>query len=75
LDLPNARTKQQWGLTRREQQLIPMIGRRMTNKEIAARFGLSEQTVKNHLHRILHKVGVAHRLEAFEACQTESIAL
>jgi DNA-binding NarL/FixJ family response regulator len=75
LDLPNARTRQQWGLTRREQQLIPMIGRRMTNKEIAARFGLSEQTVKNHLHRILHKVGVAHRLEAFKACQTESIAL
>ena len=75
LDLPNARTKQQWGLTRREQQLIPMIGRGMTNKEIAARFGLWEQTVKNHLHRMLHKVGVAHRLEAFEACQTESIAL
>jgi DNA-binding NarL/FixJ family response regulator len=75
LDLPNARTRQQWGLTRREQQLIPMVGRGMTNKEIATRFGLSEQTVKNHLHRILHKVGVAHRLEAFEACQTESIAL
>jgi two-component system, NarL family, response regulator DevR len=75
LDLPNARTRQQWDLTRREQQLIPMIGSGMTNKEIAAQFSLSEQTVKNHLHRILRKVGVARRLEAFEACQTESITL
>jgi DNA-binding NarL/FixJ family response regulator len=75
LDLPNARTRQQWGLTRREQQLIPLIGRGMTNKEIAAQFSLSEETVKNHVHRILRKVGVEHRLEVFEACQTESAAL
>ena len=75
LDLPNARTRQQWGLTRREQQLIPLIGRGMTNKEIAAQFSLSEETVKNHVHRMLRKVGVQHRLEVFEACQTESAAL
>jgi DNA-binding NarL/FixJ family response regulator len=50
------------GLTRREQQLIPMIGRGLTNKEIANQLNLSEQTVKNHVHRILHKVGVENRL-------------
>ena len=71
-DLPNARTRRQWGLTRREQQLIPLIGRGMTNKEIAGQLNLSEETVKSHVHRILQKVGVADRLEVFEACQTDA---
>jgi DNA-binding NarL/FixJ family response regulator len=66
LDLPSARTRMQWGLTRREQQLIPLIGRGMTNKEIASQLSLSEQTVKNHVHRILSKVGVEDRLEAVD---------
>jgi DNA-binding NarL/FixJ family response regulator len=63
------------GLTRREQQLIPLIGRGMTNKEIAAQFGLSEETVKNHVHRILRKVGVEDRRGVFEACQPEAGSL
>jgi two-component system response regulator DevR len=75
LDLPNARTRQQFGLTRREQQLIPLIGRGMTNKEIAAQFSLSEETVKNHVHRILRKVGVEDRRGVFEACQPEAGSL
>lgn len=75
LDLPNARTRQQLGLTRREQQLIPLIGRGMTNKEIAAQFSLSEETVKNHVHRILCKVGVKDRRVVFEACQPEAGSL
>jgi DNA-binding NarL/FixJ family response regulator len=75
LDLPNARTRIQWGLSRREQQLIPLIGRGMTNKEIATQLSLSEQTVKNHVHRILRKVGVENRLGVFEACQPEARSL
>jgi DNA-binding NarL/FixJ family response regulator len=61
-------------LTNREQQLVPMIGRGMTNKEIAAQLSLSEQTVKNHVHRILRKTGVEDRLSVFEACQTRTLA-
>lgn len=68
-DLPNARTRSRLGLTRREQQLIPLIGRGLTNKEIASHLNLSEQTIKNHIHRIIHKVGVDDRLGAVEACQ------
>jgi DNA-binding NarL/FixJ family response regulator len=75
LDRPNARTRQQLGLTRREQQLIPLIGRGMTNKEIAVQFSLSEETVKNHVHRILRKVGVEDRRGVFEACQPEAGSL
>jgi DNA-binding NarL/FixJ family response regulator len=71
-DLPNGRTQAQLGLTRREQQLVPMIGRGLTNKEIAGHLNLSEQTVKNHIHRILRKVGVDGRLEIQEACHAQT---
>jgi DNA-binding NarL/FixJ family response regulator len=60
----------QWGLTRREQQLIPLIGRGLTNKEIAAHFSLSERTIKNHIHRILKKVGASDRLGLYEVWQS-----
>lgn len=69
----NKRARGQLGLTRREQQLIPLIGRGLTNKEIANQLNLSEQTVKNHVHRILRKVGVEDRLRVFEACQTQEL--
>lgn len=70
-ELPNSRRRAQWGLTRREQQLIPLIGRGLSNKEIASHFNISEQTVKNHIHRILRKVGVMDRLSIYQVFQNE----
>ena len=61
--------KQNLGLTRREQQLIRMISRSLTNKEIAAQLNISEQTVKNHVHRMLRKLGARDRLGAVELCR------
>ncbi len=52
-----------WELTRREQQLIPLISRGLTNKEIANALNLSEQTVKNHIHRMMRKMQSANRLD------------
>jgi two-component system, NarL family, response regulator DevR len=63
------------GLTRREEQLIPLIEHGMTNKEIAIQLNLSEQTVKNHIHRILRKVGVENRLSISDAFQTQTLGL
>jgi DNA-binding NarL/FixJ family response regulator len=74
-ELPNSQKQAQWGLTRREQQLIPLIGRGLSNKEIANHFNLSEQTVKNHIHRILRKVGVTDRLSIFEVFQDRCTSL
>jgi len=74
-ELPDGRRRAKWGLTRREQELVPLIGRGLSNKEIGNYLGVSEQTVKNHIHRILRKVGVSDRLSIFEACQTESFFL
>jgi DNA-binding NarL/FixJ family response regulator len=53
----------QIGITRREQQLVDLIERGLTNKEIASALNLSEQTVKNHIHRMSRKVGARNRLE------------
>lgn len=56
-------------LTRRQQELVPMIVRGLTNKEIASRLNLSEQTVKNHIHRMLRKIGANDRFEVIEIAQ------
>ena len=68
---PSASVHQRMGLTRREQQLIPLIAEGLTNKEIANRFCLSEQTVKNHLYRMKHKVGARDRLSIVQVCRTQ----
>jgi DNA-binding NarL/FixJ family response regulator len=73
--LPNSRKQVRWGLTRREQQLIPLISQGLSNKEIANHLSLSEQTIKNHIHRILRKVGVSDRLSACDLCEPESLVV
>jgi DNA-binding NarL/FixJ family response regulator len=61
------------GLTRREQQLVQMISTGLTNKEIASRLNIAEQTVKNHIHRMLRKLGARDRLGAVEMCRTRQV--
>jgi DNA-binding NarL/FixJ family response regulator len=68
---PSAIVHHRLGLTRREQQLIPLIAEGLTNKEIANRFCLSEQTVKNHLYRMKHKIGAEDRLGIVQVCRTQ----
>ena len=51
------------GLTRREQQLVPLIAKGLTNKEIANHLSVSEQTIKNHLYRMKQKTGAEDRLD------------
>ncbi len=50
-------------LTARELQIVAAIVEGTSNKDISRQFGLSEQTVKNHLSHIFDKVGVSSRLE------------
>jgi two-component system nitrate/nitrite response regulator NarL len=52
-----------YGLTKREMDILTTIVAGLSNKEIARRFSLSEDTVKHHLTNIFDKVGVASRLE------------
>jgi len=58
-----SRARQDFGLTRRETEILATIVAGLSNKEIAQRFQLSEDTVKHHLTNIFDKVGVGSRLE------------
>ncbi len=69
--LPCASGRRRLGLSRRELQLIPLIAQGLTNKEIANHFSLSEQTVKNHLYRMKHKIGAEDRLEMVQLYRTQ----
>jgi two-component system, NarL family, response regulator DevR len=71
--IPNLRLKNSLGLSRREQQLVGLIQQGLTNKEMAARLNLSEQTVKNHVHRMLRKLGAPDRLSMVEVCRNEGL--
>jgi len=59
---PQAPTRD-YGLTRREWDIVRAIGDAMSNKDIAVQLGISEYTVKHHLTKIFDKVGVYSRLE------------
>jgi DNA-binding NarL/FixJ family response regulator len=59
----SSRARQDYGLTRRETEILATIVAGLSNKEIAQRFQLSEDTVKHHLTNIFDKVGVSSRLE------------
>ncbi|MFE2212932.1 response regulator [Streptomyces canus] len=51
-------------LTDREREILVAIGKGWTNGEIAARFVLSESTVKTHVGRVLTKIGARDRIQA-----------
>jgi DNA-binding NarL/FixJ family response regulator len=66
LEQPSAakpRSRSDFGLTRRESEILVAIVAGLNNRDIAARFSLSEDTVKHHLTSIFDKVGVSNRLE------------
>ena len=54
---------------------MPLIGQGLTNKEIASRLKLFEQTVKNHIHRILQRMGVADRSAAVEIARDHNLCV
>lgn len=67
----NPSHKDRFGLSRREQQLVRLIRLGWSNKEIGTSLNLSEQTVKNHIHRILQKVGASNRMDIVARCYSE----
>jgi two-component system, NarL family, response regulator DevR len=71
--LPSFQVKASLGLSKREQQLVGLIGQGLTNKEIASQLNLSEQTVRNHVHRMLRKVGTSDRLAVVELCRMQGL--
>lgn len=61
---PNERAQASLGITERERQVLQLLADGRSNKEIAARLGLSPNTVKTHVARLFEKLRVARRTEA-----------
>jgi two-component system, NarL family, nitrate/nitrite response regulator NarL len=58
-----ASSPKDYGLTRRELDIITKIVSGRSNKEVGEEFSISERTVKHHLTNIFSKVGVTSRLQ------------
>ncbi|MDQ1034463.1 two-component system response regulator DevR [Streptomyces sp. V3I8] len=52
------------GLTERERDILALIGKGLTNRQIGQQLFLAEKTVKNHISRLLAKLGVERRIQA-----------
>lgn len=60
----SASPKRVTGLSEKEMAVLAELANGYTNKQIAARLWLSEQTVKFHLRNIYRKLGISSRTEA-----------
>ena len=55
--------RQDFGLTARERQVIALVSAGYTNRDLAQKLGISENTAKYHLTNVFDKLGVCNRLE------------
>lgn len=53
-------------LTARETEILALLDQGLTNQQIATRLSVAVHTVKNHVHSLLTKLGVASRAEAVQ---------
>ncbi len=60
-------------LTAREAQVLPMLELGRSNQDIATHLGIAVHTVKNHVHRLLTKLGVSSREEAAALSRTTRV--
>ena len=64
--VPNGRrhTHGPTGLTRREAQILALVARGQTNRQIGRSLGVAQKTVGNHIQHIYSKAGVRTRAAA-----------
>ncbi|MCX7858364.1 MAG: response regulator transcription factor [Deltaproteobacteria bacterium] len=60
---PNVIKKFPADISQREREIIQYVCQGLTNKEVAHKIGVSEQTVKTHLNRIFKKLGISNRFQ------------
>jgi two-component system, NarL family, nitrate/nitrite response regulator NarL len=74
-EMPVKRPASRPDLTLRQQQLMALVAKGLTNKEIASHLNLSEFTVRNHVHRILKQMDAGSRSEAVETIRAHGYAV
>ena len=63
---PNTAQQQNLGITARELEILTLIARGLSNREIATQLFVSENTVKTHCARVFDKLGAARRTQAVQ---------
>lgn len=63
---PDAARQQTLGITARELEILTLVARGLSNREIAAELFVSENTVKTHCARAFDKLGAARRTQAVQ---------
>jgi NarL family two-component system response regulator LiaR len=63
---PNTARQQTLGVTARELEILTLIARGLSNREIATQLFVSENTVKTHCARVFDKLGAARRTQAVQ---------
>ena len=61
---PNTAARTSLGISEREAEVLEHVASGRSNKEIAAKLGVSPNTVKTHIARLYEKLGAARRTEA-----------
>jgi DNA-binding NarL/FixJ family response regulator len=61
-------------ITRREQEILRLVSRGLTDKEIASQLYISARTVQNHLTKVRHKTGLGRRAELARWAAEHAIA-
>jgi DNA-binding CsgD family transcriptional regulator len=64
--IPNERKREDLGITRRELEILEQMAQGMSNREIAAKLYVSENTVKTHSSRVFDKLGARRRTQAVQ---------
>jgi DNA-binding NarL/FixJ family response regulator len=62
-----------YGLTRRELEILQLVAEGLTNTQVARKLVVTEQTVKFHLSNIYRKLGAANRTEASRWAQVRGL--
>jgi DNA-binding CsgD family transcriptional regulator len=63
---PNTARQQTLGITARELEILTLVARGLSNREIATQLFVSENTVKTHCARAFDKLGAARRTQAVQ---------
>ena len=66
---PNTANQQTVGITARELEILTLVARGFSNREIATQLFVSENTVKTHCGRAFEKLGAARRTQAVQRCK------
>jgi DNA-binding CsgD family transcriptional regulator len=64
--IPDERKREDLSITRRELEVLELIAQGMSNREIAEKLYVSENTVKTHSSRVFDKLGARRRTQAVQ---------